>query len=113
MNYQSEEWLQKVARYQLSNETRALFQCYWCSHRFEASATKVEQCPKCQSTSYINRKCVVCGHLFREQSHGGGGRPALVCSGRCRVRKHRVTKQGPDLKTAPRLRENPAHSGRE
>jgi hypothetical protein len=32
--------------------------------------------------------------VFRDGTSGEGGRPASVCSTRCRVRKHRVTKRG-------------------
>ena len=88
------ESTQLFASYRVSNETRALFHCPWCGHSFEASATELSGCPKCGSGMHANRKCKVCGIVFLDGTSGEGGRPASVCSTRCRVRKHRVTKRG-------------------
>lgn len=86
--------LDMFADFRVSNETRALFQCYWCGHRFKASATEFSKCPKCGSSGHARTRCEICGIVFRDKTSGWGGRPAKVCSTRCRVRKHRVTKRG-------------------
>jgi hypothetical protein len=86
--------LDLFADFRVCNETRARFRCGWCGHSFEASATEFSRCPKCESSMHANSKCEVCGIVFRDGTSGEGGRPASVCSTRCRVRKHRVTKRG-------------------
>jgi hypothetical protein len=87
----------EFAKFRLSNETRALFRCSWCGHKFEAPATEFSNCPKCNSGGHCRHKCEVCDKVFTDGQSAAGGRPAKVCSPRCRVRKHRVTKRG--LKT--------------
>jgi len=56
-------------------------------------ADNLDECPKCGCKA-MNSVCVVCGQTFKQGAHSGGGRRAKVCSTKCRVRKHRVTKRG-------------------
>lgn len=77
-----------LPRFQVGNETRALVSCRWCAQQFIASATAIEPCPRC-GTGSGNAICQVCGVVFVEKRSGAGGRRAIYCTNRCRVRGHR------------------------
>ena len=83
------------SKFKVSNETRAQRRCFW-GHVFDASVTTLDpRCPHCGSGTDYRAKCEVCGIAFVPNDSAAGGRRAKVCSVKCRVRKHRVTKLGP------------------
>lgn len=82
------------SKWRVSNETRAQRRCFW-GHVFEAGAAEISRCPQCGSATDFSALCEVCGIAFIPRNTGAGGRQPFVCSTRCRVRKHRVTKLGP------------------